>query len=584
MGVPYAGGCIQTEIHTWAKTPRHRRLNFFSEAIGKSSAGMAQISRSSLPALRNEALLNFAPGSAERTALRLAVDTMKTQTARVPVVINGKEIHTSKVGKQLNPSNHSHVVCTFSNCDTEMLKTAVDGALEAKKQWEELPFENRAGIFMKAADLLATKYRAEMAAAVMLGTGKNVWQAEIDVAELIDFWRMNCNFAQDIYKQQPPKNPHGQFNRVEYRPLEGFVVAIAPFNFVAIAGNLPSSPALMGNVCIWKPASTAVLSAWVAFKILRESGLPAGVMQFLPGSGVEMGDYLFQHKDFAGVHFTGSTGVFNGIWQKVATNLNKFRSYPRIVGETGGKNFHLVHPSADVDHFVQSTIRGAYEYQGQKCSATSRIYVPTSLWPAIREGLAREVSQIKVGPPEVFDAFMCGVIDAKSFANIKSYIDDAKASSECEIIAGGNYDDSKGYFVDPTVILTTNAHYKTMEEEIFGPVLTVYVYEDAQFWETLELVDSTSTYALTGSVYSQDTYVSAEATRRLRNAAGNFYVNDKSTGSVVGQQPFGGARGSGTNDKAGSASNLSRWVSLRSIKETYLPTTTWKYPHMASSE
>lgn len=478
---------------------------------------------------------------------------------------------------------------------------------------------------MKAADLLSTKYRAELCAAVMLGTGKNVWQAEIDAAvELIDFWRFGAKYAAEIYQMQPPVNEKGVWNRMEFRPLEGFVVAISPFNFIAIGGNLNSAPAMyvaprrmcvcvrghssrcaharpltlthtlahapaatvtsMGNTTVWKPASTAILGSYVVYKILKEAGLPDGVINFTPGAGRDVGTHLIKHPNMAGLHFTGGTGTFNHIWREIGENLENYGSYPRIVGETGGKNFHFVHSSADPTHVVMNTIRGAFEYQGQKCSATSRMYAPSNLWPEIKKGLVETLATVKMGCVTEFDSFMCAVIDGASFNNIKGYIDEAKASPECEIIAGGNYDDSVGYFVEPTIIVTTNPRYRSMQEEIFGPVLTIYVYEADKFEETLELCNTTSPYALTGAVFAQDRAAVVKASAALRDAAGNFYINDKCTGSIVGQQPFGGARQSGTNDKSGSAINLLRWTSVRSIKENFIPITDYRYPSVSSKE
>lgn len=448
-----------------------------------------------------------------------------------------------------------------------------------------MPFEHRAMVFRKAADLIAGKYRPRMNATTMLGTGKTCWQAEIDSSvETIDFLRMNPVFAQDIYNVQPPLNSPNVWNRLEYRELEGFVLAISPFNFCAIGANLPTAPALMGNTCLWKPATTSVLSNYVTYQVLREAGLPAGVISFLPSTGKVAGEAI-NHPDFAGLHFTGSTSTFNQLWQQIGGNLGKYKGYPRIVGETGGKNFHLVHPSADVDHAVNNTIRAAFEYQGQKCSACSRLYVPRSLWEGgFRDKLVAGVKTIRMSQPDDFKAFMTAVIDASAFRDHTGYIKGAKASAECTILAGGNFDDSEGYFVEPTVILASNPKYKTMQEEIFGPVLTVFVYDDSSkdFWgEVCALVDSTSIYALTGSVFARERVDLLSAADKLRHACGNLYLNDKSTGAVVGEQPFGGARASGTNDKAGSHLNLLRWVSARTIKENTVPISSFGYPHMA---
>jgi len=547
---------------------------------------MAQFGRSRLPDPVNEVLLNYAPGSEERAKLQAALTKMRNECPDIPCVIGGKEVRTGDVKKQLIPSDHKHVLCTFHQANAETLQQAVANALEAKKKWEEVPFEDRAAIFIRAGDILSSVLRWEVLAATILGQSKSVWQAEIDAAaETIDFLRFNPYFAQEIYATQPPKNAPKTWNRTEYRALEGYVVAISPFNFTAIGANLPTAPALMGNVVLWKPASTSVLSNWIVFKALRMAGLPDGVIQFVPGAGRVIGEILLNSRYFAGLHFTGSTDVFNGIMHQTAVNLNKglYLGYPRIVGETGGKDFHFVHKSADVDNVVFQTLRAAFEYQGQKCSACSRAYFPDNLWPEIKAKLVAAVNEIKVGQPDDFTSFMGAVIDAASFKNIKNYLDHAKSSPDAEIIVGGKCDDSVGYFVDPTVIVTTNPKFKTMQEEIFGPVLTVYVYPADKYEEALRLCDETSPYALTGALFANDRDAVVLGSRLLRHAAGNFYINDKCTGAVVGQQPFGGARASGTNDKAGSALNLLRWVSARTIKESFLPITSWKYPHMASN-
>lgn len=533
--------------------------------------------------MANEPFKHYAPGSPERAELRAAVDKLRNEEHEIPCIVNGKEVYTGLVKEQRNPSDHSHLVCKYHNATPELLQEAITGAVEAQKQYAAMPVETRLAIFKKAAELLATTRRAELCAAVMLGTGKNIWQAEIDASvETIDFWRIGAAYAEEIMAMQPPIHDAGVWNRLEYRPLEGFVACITPFNFIAIGANLPSSPAIMGNTCVWKPSSSAIHSHWVILKILEEAGLPPGVMQFVPGSGAMMGDILFQHKDFAGLHFTGSTDVFNDIYRTVANNLGNFKGYPRIVGETGGKNFHFVHPSADIASCVRATLRGAFEYQGQKCSATSRMYMPESRWDEFKEDLVEEMKGITMGCPTDFSVFMCAVINKASFANCKRYIDDAKASPDCEIITGGGYDDSKGWFIEPTVIVTTDPHYKAMTEEIFGPILTIYVYKDAEIDQALELADTSTDYALTGAIFAQDSYAIAHMQAKLRNAAGNFYINDKSTGSIVGQQPFGGGRASGTNDKSGSLLNLLRWTSVRSIKETMTPTLGWKYPSMSN--
>eukprot|EP00027_Filamoeba_sp_ATCC50430_P017652 CAMPEP_0168566980 /NCGR_PEP_ID=MMETSP0413-20121227/14733_1 /TAXON_ID=136452 /ORGANISM="Filamoeba nolandi, Strain NC-AS-23-1" /LENGTH=544 /DNA_ID=CAMNT_0008599085 /DNA_START=53 /DNA_END=1687 /DNA_ORIENTATION=+ len=542
-----------------------------------------QFGRSVIPDPYNEPLRDYPPGSEDAKKLKEACEKLKAECPDIPCIIGGKEVRTGDIKKQVMPSNHKHVLCTFHQANEQVLKEAIKVAMDVKPKWEAMSWENRAAIFLKAADLLATKYRYIVNAATMLGQGKTVWQAEIDSAcETIDFFRFNVKFAEEIYSTQPPKNSKAVWNRSEYRPLEGYVVAISPFNFTAIGANLPSSPALMGNVVLWKPASTSILSNYYIFKVLQEAGLPDGVINFVPGSGAVIGNILLDSPHFAGMHFTGSTDVFNGIMFKTATNLNNklYRGYPRIVGETGGKDFHFLHKSGEVDHFVNNTLRAAFEYQGQKCSACSRAYIPESLWPQIKEKLVAAVGAIKMGQSDDFTAFMSAVIDRNSFNNIKSYIDEAKASKDCEIIAGGKYDDSVGFFIEPTVIHAKVPRYRTMEEEIFGPVLTVYVYPDDQYEETLHLCDTTSPYSLTGSLFAQDRFAIEVGINKLRHSSGNFYINDKCTGAVVGQQPFGGARASGTNDKAGSGLNLLRWVSARTIKENFAPLTSWGYPHM----
>lgn len=534
-----------------------------------------------LPKIANEPFLHYPVGSKERAALQVSLNRMNQECPEIPCIVGGKEIKTGKIVKQLMPGNHAKSICVYHEADNDVAKQAIEAAAKAKKDWEEISWESRAAIFMKAADLLSVKYRADLCASAMLGSGKNVWQAEIDAGvETIDFWRFGAKYVEELYSMQPPEHSPYVWNRMEYRPLEGFVAAITPFNFVAIGANLPSSPALVGNTVLWKPAGTALYSNYIVYKILEEAGLPPGVINFIPGRAISS---TFASPNFAGLHFTGSTPTFQMMWKQIAENLPTFKSYPRIVGETGGKNFHFVHASCgdQIESIVHNTIRSAFEYQGQKCSACSRAYFPQSLWPRIQQRMIEELSQVKMGAPEHFDTFVSAVIDKKSFDNIKSYIDEAKKSPECKIIAGGKYDDSVGYYVEPTVIVTTNPLYRSMKEEIFGPVLTVYVYPDAQYEETLKLCDETSPYALTGALFSSDRYALEKGMNALRHTAGNFYVNDKSTGSIVGQQPFGGGRASGTNDKSGSALNLLRWVSARSIKENFLPATTWRYPHMS---
>jgi 1-pyrroline-5-carboxylate dehydrogenase len=496
--------------------------------------------------------------------------------------IGGKEVRTGNTAEIRPPHDHKHVLGVFHQGSKQHVTDAINAALAAKANWENLPWEQRAAIFLKAADLLAGPYRARINAATMLGQSKNAYQAEIDSAcELIDFLRFNVHYMTQIYAQQPPISPKGVWNRVEQRPLEGFVFALTPFNFTAIAGNLPTSAAMMGNVVVWKPANTQIYSANVLMQVFNEAGVPPGVINLVYIDGPTVGEVVFKHPDFAGIHFTGSTGVFQNIWKTIGDNIHVYKTYPRIVGETGGKDFVLIHPSADVDVSNVALIRGAFEYQGQKCSAASRAYVPASLWPAISERMKRDIASFKVGPVEDFENFVNAVIDEKSFDKLAKYIDAAKADSSVEIITGGNYDKSQGYFIEPTVIKVNDPYYVTMCEELFGPVLTIYVYEDAKFSEVVDIVDQTSIYALTGAIIAQDRYAIAEMTQRLRNAAGNFYINDKPTGAVVGQQPFGGARGSGTNDKAGSMINLLRWVSPRTIKETFDPPKDYKYPFLA---
>lgn len=537
-----------------------------------------------IPPAFNEPVLNYAPNSAERISLKAALKEARAKVMDIPMYINGKEVRTGKT-KALNPPHdHQHLLGHFHQGDASHVKDAIDAALAAKEKWAAMEWEQRASIFLKAADLLAGPYRYKMNAATMLGQSKNAYQAEIDSAcELIDFLRYNVQFMREIYSQQPASSK-GMWNRTEQRPLEGFVFALTPFNFTAIAGNLPSAPAMMGNTIVWKPANTQIYAANVIMEIFMAAGLPPGVINLVYVSGPVAGDVIFNHPDFAGIHFTGSTEVFKGIWKTIGENMPKYKSYPRIVGETGGKDFIIAHPSANVDVLVTALSRGAFEFQGQKCSAASRAYIPQSLWKETKEKLVAQVKSMKMGPTEDFRNFINAVIDEASFNKISKYIDDAKKDASLEIITGGNYDKSKGYFIEPTIIVTKNPKYKTMCEEIFGPVLTLYVYDDAQWEQTLTLVDQTGEYALTGAVIAQDRYAVEQATKALVNSAGNFYINDKCTGAVVGQQPFGGARGSGTNDKAGSMINLLRWVSPRTIKETFAPPTDYKYPFMMGED
>jgi len=534
-----------------------------------------------VPQPQNEPVLNYGPRSVEREALKLALIEGRSQVLEIPMYIGDQLVTTGKRLEIRPPHDHKHLLATFPEGNAATVTTAINAALAAKPAWEAMPWEDRAAIFLKAADLLAGPYRAKMNAATMLGQSKNAYQAEIDSAcEFIDFLRFNVHYMAEIYAQQPPVSPKGIWNRVEQRPLEGFVFALTPFNFTAIAGNLPASAAMMGNVVVWKPAYPQIYAANVIMQLFKEAGLPDGVINLIYVDGPVAGEVIFNHPDFAGIHFTGSTGVFRNIWQTIGNNIHKYRTYPRIVGETGGKDFVLVHPSADVDIANTALVRGAFEYQGQKCSAASRAYIPASLWPAIKEKLQSDIASIKVGPVEDFGNFVNAVITEASFDKLARYIDAAKADDSVELIAGGTYDKSEGWFVHPTVFKVSDPYYTTMCEELFGPVLSIYVYEDDQFDEILSVVDNTSPYALTGAIISQDRYAIAKATFALRNAAGNFYVNDKPTGAVVGQQPFGGARGSGTNDKAGSALNLQRWVSPRTIKETFDPPKDYKYPFL----
>ncbi|KAJ1923228.1 1-pyrroline-5-carboxylate dehydrogenase [Tieghemiomyces parasiticus] len=540
-----------------------------------------------LPAIRNEPMYSYAPGSVERRKLAEAIKEIRDHGPyEVPVVIDGKPVKTGQLEEQRNPSDHQHVVCRYHNAtDPALVTQAVEGALRAKESWETLPLYDRLAVMMRAADLLATKYRYKLMAATMLGQGKNVWQAEIDAAaEAVDFLRFNCKFAEEIYAHQPPENSAGSWNHVEYRPLEGFVFAVSPFNFTAIAANLCGAPAVMGNVVVWKPSPSAILSNYFMYQVFEEAGLPAGVIQFVPGPAAEMAQQLFARPDFAGLHFTGSTVVFKGMWKTIAQHIDTYHAYPRIVGETGGKNFHLIHSTAPVRSTAIQTIRAAFEYQGQKCSACSRCYAPKSKWPEFKEHLLTEHGRITVGPVDDFSHFMTAVINRPSFDKITKFIDHARAADDCEIIAGGTYDDSKGYFIQPTIIVTTNPQTKTMTDEIFGPVLTILVYDDndgaTESWrKAIDLINTTGTYGLTGAIFATDRLAIVDATSRLRHTAGNFYINDKCTGAVVGQQSFGGARNSGTNDKAGSANLLYRFVSPRSVKETFVPVEDLFYPH-----
>ncbi len=535
-----------------------------------------------VPVPKNEPVLSYKSGSPERVALEKALSELYSQEIEIPAIIGGKEVFTGNTDYSICPQEHGHHLAKYHKVSSSEIQMAIESATKVRRDWEEMPFYHRSAIFLKAAELLSTKYRFLLNAATMLGQSKNAHQAEIDSAcELIDFWRFNAYFAQKIYEQQPLISPKGEWNFTEYRALEGFVFAITPFNFTAIAGNLPTAPALMGNSVIWKPAGTAVFSGYYIMKILQEAGLPDGVINFIPGAGSQIGNLVLDSPELAGVHFTGSTGVFNQIWQRTANNIHLYKSYPRLVGETGGKDFIFAHCSADPRTLAVASLRGAFEYQGQKCSAASRLYIPESLYAKWHEHMAEMLAEVRMGDVRDFSNFVNAVIDKKSFDTISSYIQHAEKASDAEILFGGKCDDSIGYFIEPTVIKTTNPTFKTMQEEIFGPVLTVYVYKDEAFEETLQLCDKTSPYALTGSIFAHDRSAICVAYNALRHSAGNFYINDKPTGAVVGQQPFGGGRSSGTNDKAGSALNLQRWISARSIKENFVPAANYEYPFMS---
>lgn len=533
-----------------------------------------------IPEPVNEPVKAYAPGSPERSSLIKTIEEMRSTVVDVPMFIGGREVRTGKTVAMNPPHDRHHLLGHYHAGGKEHVSLAISAALAARKNWAAMGWEHRASIFLKAAELAAGPYRNRLNAATMLGQSKSVFQAEIDAAcELTDFLRFNVAYMAEIYSQQPISSP-GVWNRVEQRPLEGFIFALTPFNFTAIAGNLPTSCAMMGNVVVWKPANAQIYSAKVLMDLFREAGVPDGVINLVFVSGPDAGDIIFSHPDFAGIHFTGSTGVFKDIWKTIGQNIGIYKSYPRIVGETGGKDFIVAHPSADVDILATALTRGAFEYQGQKCSAASRAYIPKGLWPRVKDRLLSDLNSIKMGGTEDFSCFFNAVIDEKSFRKITGFIDAARKDSAAEIVAGGKYDDSKGWFIEPTVILTSDPRYVTMCEELFGPVLTIFLYEDDQFEATLEIVDTTSEYALTGAIISQDRYAIETATKKLSQSAGNFYINDKCTGAVVGQQPFGGARGSGTNDKAGSMINLLRWVSPRTIKETFVPPTDYRYPFL----
>jgi len=529
----------------------------------------------------NEPIKLYKPGSPEREELKNKLAELKSSTIDIPIIIGGEEIRTGNTENIVVPHDHKHVLGIYHKAGTKEVNMAVEAALEAWRKWSVMPWEERVSVFLKAADLLAGPWRATVNAATMLGQSKVAHQAEIDSAcELVDFFRFNSYFFSKLMEEQP-YSPAGMWNRSEYRPLEGFIFAVTPFNFTSIAGNLPTAPAIVGNVCLWKPASSAVYSAYHLMKLFEEAGLPKGVINFIPGSGAQVGTPVMSNPNLAGIHFTGSTAVFQNMWKVVGDNLQNMKYYPRIVGETGGKDFIFAHNSANVDALVVAAIRGAFEFQGQKCSAASRMYIPASIWGEFKKKYVAEVKKLKMGDVEDFTNFMAAVIDKNAFKSITEYIKYAKNASDAEIITGGGFDDSKGYFIEPTTIVTTNPKFKTMEEEIFGPVLTIYVYEDEKFDEALELCDTTSPYALTGAIWGKDREILAKMTKKLRDAAGNFYINDKPTAAVVGQQPFGGGRASGTNDKAGSGMNLLRWMTVRTIKETFDPPKQWGYPFMA---
>jgi 1-pyrroline-5-carboxylate dehydrogenase len=535
-----------------------------------------------VPVPTNEPILSYAPGTKERELLQAALKEARSKVLDIPMYIGSEEVRSGKTAKLTPPHDHQHLLGNYHQGDKSHVEAAIKAALAARSAWANMPWEHRASIFLKAAELIAGPYRYKLNAATMLGQSKNAFQAEIDSAcEIIDFLRYNVAYMSEIYGQQVG-SAKGIWNRIEQRPLEGFVFALTPFNFTAIAGNLPTSAAMMGNVVVWKPSNTQIYSANVLMEIFREAGVPDGVINLVYVSGPVAGEVIFNHPDFAGIHFTGSTSVFQDIWKTIGNNIHKYKTYPRIVGETGGKDFIVIHETADVDVANTAIVRGAFEYQGQKCSAASRVYISAKLWPAIKERMQRDLASLKMGGTEDFGNFINAVIDEKSFDKLASYIDAAKKDSNVEIIAGGNYDKSKGYFIEPTVLVVKDPKYVTMCEELFGPVLTIYVFDDAKFEETLDIVDQTSIYALTGAIIAQDRYAIDFASKKLQNAAGNFYINDKCTGAVVGQQPFGGARGSGTNDKAGSMINLLRWVSPRTIKETFDPAKDYRYPFLVS--
>jgi len=533
-----------------------------------------------VPAARNEPVLSYAPGTREREELKAALKRMSGEQIDIPLIIGGKEIRTGNTAQAVMPHDHGHVLATWHKAGEAEVRAAVESALAAQREWARWPWEERLAVFQRAAELLATRWRPILNAATVLGQSKTAHQAEIDAAcELIDFWRFNTAFAQKIYSEQPESSP-GVWNRLDHRPLEGFVYAVTPFNFTAIAANLPTAPAMLGNVAVWKPSDKAMFSGYYIMKLLEEAGLPPGVVNFVPGDPIPMSAQLLADRNLAGVHYTGSTTVFQSIWRTVGENISRYRGYPRLVGETGGKDYIVAHASADVEALAVAIVRGGFEYQGQKCSAASRIFVPDTLWPQLRPRLEEMISEIKVGDPADFRNFMGAVIDRVSFDKISGYIKDAQSSDGVEIVAGGKFDDSKGYFVDPTLIQVQDPGYRTLCEEIFGPVVTVYVYPESEWADVLRVIDESTPYALTGAIFANDRRAILEAENSLRHSAGNYYINDKPTGAVVGQQPFGGSRASGTNDKAGSVLNLLRWISPRTIKETFSPPHDWRYPFL----
>ena len=550
---------------------------FTGERSAAPSAAFAGVRR--VPTPVNDTNRSYAPGSPERADLKARLTSMAAERIEIPLVIGGREVRTGRTETAVMPHDHRHVLAEYHMAGPEQVQQAIAAAAEARREWGAWPWEERAAVLLRAAELLATTWRPTISAATMLGQSKTVFQAEIDAAsEMVDFWRFNAFFAQELYAEQPVSSP-GMWNQMEYRPLEGFVYAVTPFNFTAIGGNLTTAPALMGNTVVWKPASSAMLSAWYTLKVLEAAGLPPGVINFVPGDAVQISNALLDSPELAGVHFTGSTAVFNAMWRKVGENIGRYRSYPRLVGETGGKDFIVAHPSADPVEVAVGIARGGFEYQGQKCSAASRVYIPQSLWPEVRDRTIAMMKEMRMGDVRDFRNFMGAVIDRKAFAKIGEYLEHAR--QHARVLQGGTAKDDTGFFIEPTLLQTDDPGYRSLCEEIFGPVVTAYVYPDAQWADTLEVIDRTSPYALTGAVFSRDRRGVMEAAAALRHAAGNFYINDKPTGAVVGQQPFGGARGSGTNDKAGSKLNLVRWVSARTVKETFSPPRDYKYPFMA---